>query len=325
MRVRSALTPALATAMVLTAAACGSEEPNETSASAAAGPTKVTFLALKIAQIAPYVLAEQKGIFDKHGIDLTISYAEPPALVPSLMSGKADFIWNNAPALLAARGNKVPIKSVTTTSVAGDDPTAFPIQVMVPKDSAIKGLSDLAGKTVATASLFQLNDLALMESLTKAGVDAKSVKFVEVPFPNMADSLKAKRVDAIISTEPFVSITKATGTAVPLVSVSDGLAPTTPISAIASSEKFIAGNADTVKRFRAAIDEASEYAVAHDDEVRATVPTITELTPELAKTIILAPIATTDDSAGWDLWANLLVSTGALDKKPDTADAFIAD
>ena len=87
----------------------------------------------------------------------------------------------------------MPLKSVTTVSVAGEDPATFPIQVMVPTGSDIKSLADLAGKTVATASLFQLNDLALMESLNKAGVDASTVKFVEIPFPNMAEALSAGR------------------------------------------------------------------------------------------------------------------------------------
>lgn len=309
--------------VVLSATACGGG--GQQAASSSDGPVKVNLASLSIAQMAPVVLAEEKGTFTKHGIDLNITFVEPPALVPTVMSGGADFIWNNPPALLAARGNKVPLKSVTTVSVAGDDPKTFPIQVMVPKDSTIKTLPDLAGKTVATASLFQLNDLALMESLAKAGVDATSVKFVEVPFPNMAEALAAGRADAVISTEPFVSITKASGKAVPLVSVSAGLPPTTPISVIASSEKYISANPEVVADFRAAVDEAMAYAVAHEDEVRATIPKITELTPELAKTISLAPIQTTDDPAAWDAWATLLVEVGVLKDKPNPADAFLAD
>lgn len=310
--------------VALTTAACGSSGGGAKEAGGD-GLTKVTLAALPIGQLAPMVLAEKKGIFEKHGIDLEITYVEPPALVPSVMSGDADFIWNNPPALLAARANNVPIKSVTTVSVAGDDPSTFPIQVMVPKGSPIKSLEDLAGKKVATASLFQLNDLALMESLEKAGVDAKSVKFVEIPFPNMAEAMAAGRADAVISTEPFVSITKATGKATSLVSVSEGLPPTSPISAIASSEKFIGANAELVEDFRAAVDETSDYATQHDDEVRATIPDITELTPELAEVISLAPIDTTDDPAAWEAWAELLVEVGVVDQKPDAADAFLKD
>ncbi len=325
MNSRSILGPVLVAVVALTATACGGDSSAGGNATGAAGPTKVAFSAIAVGQVAPMVLAKEKGIFTKHDIDLEITFVEPPALVPSLMSGNANFVWSNPPALLAARGNNVPIKSVTSVSVAGDDPSIFPIQVMVGKDSPIKTLDGLAGKTVATASLFQLNDLALMESLAKAGVDAKSVKFVEIPFPNMADALAAGRADAIISTEPFVSITKASGKAVPLVSVSEGLAATTPISGIASSEKFIADNPEVVANFRIAVDEAMAYAVAHEDEVRATIPEITELTPELAKVINLAPIDTTDDPARWDAWADLLVQVGVLDEKPNAADAFLAD
>jgi NitT/TauT family transport system substrate-binding protein len=332
MKIRVALTPLLIAAVALSAAACGadSSQAGATSASASGsaggeGLAQVDLAALSIAQVAPFVLADEKGIFEKNGIDLTITYVEPPALVPAVMSGDADFIWGNPPALLAARANNVPLKSVTTVSVAGEDPATFPIQVMVPTGSDIKSLADLAGKTVATASLFQLNDLALMESLNKAGVDASTVKFVEIPFPNMAEALSAGRADAIISTEPFVTLTKNSGGATSLVSVSEGLTPTTPISLLASSEQFIADNPDVVAKFRAAVDEASAYALAHDDEVRATIPKITELSPELAAAISLAPINTTDDPAAWDAWADLLVEVGAIKEKPESADAFLAD
>lgn len=326
MKIRTILSPALVAMLALSTAACGggSDEP-EAAAAEEGGLAQVTLTSLAIGQIAPMVLAEKEGIFEKHGIDLEITFAEPAALVPSLMSGDADFIWGNPPAVLAARANNVPIKSVTTASVAGDDPASFPIQVMVAPDSDIKTLEDLDGKKVATASLFQLPDLALMESLGKAGVDASGVEFVEIPFPNMGETLAAGRVDAIISTEPFVTILKSSGAAVPLVSVSEGLAATSPISAILSSEKFINENADVVDDFRAAVDEATEYGLAHDDEVRAVIPTITEVPEELAGVISLAPMDTTDDAAAWDAWADLLVQVGVIDEKPDSADAFLAD
>ncbi|MFB7652480.1 MULTISPECIES: ABC transporter substrate-binding protein [unclassified Streptomyces] len=323
MRVRTAvLPPALAVLAALTTTACGSAEKKE---AGTGGLVKVNLAAMAIGQTATIVAAKEQGIFEKHGIDLEISYVEPAALVPALMSGDADFVWTNAPALLAARANNVPLKSVTTVSIAGDDPASFPIQVMVPKDSDIKSLKDLGGKEVGTASLFQLNDLALMESLDQAGVDAQSVKFVEIPFPNMGEALKAGRADAIIATEPFTTIMKSKGEVVPLVSVSEGLSPTTSISSIASSDKFIGANSELIEDFRAAVDEAADYAVTHDDEVRATIPKMTELTPELSEVISLAPVDTTDDPAAWNAWAELLVEVGVLDKKVDSADAFLAD
>ena len=324
MKRRFIVGPVVAAAVALTATACGGGAPDAGGA-APDGPVKVKFAGQSVGQNAYVILAQEKGIFAKHGIDLEISFIQPPAIVPSLLGGDADFAWHNAPGVLAARGNDVAIKAVSTTSVAGDDPATFPIQVMVPKDSAIKTPADLVGKQVATASLFQLPDLALIASLDKAGVDGQAVKFVEVPFPNMAQSLSSGQVDAIISTEPFVSIIKASGAATSLGAVTEGLSPTSPISVIASSEKFINEKPDVVANFRAALDEATEYANAHDDEVRATIPKITELKPEVAAKISLAPIATTDDAEDWETWAQLLVDVGALDEKPNSADAFLAD
>ena len=154
----------------------GSREPS-------GGLAKVDLAALAIGQVAPVRPGREAGHLREARHRPEISFVEPPPSCPPLMSGDADFIWSNPPALLAARANNVPIKSVTTVSVAGDDPSTFPIQVMVPAGSDIKTLADLAGKKVATASLFQLNDLALMESLTKAGVDATERRVRRDPLP----------------------------------------------------------------------------------------------------------------------------------------------
>jgi len=94
---------------------------------------------------------------------------------------------------------------------------------------------------------------------------------------------------------------------------------------VIASEKFIGENAELVNDFREAIDEAGEYAIAHDDELRASLQSFTELPPELADVITIAPISTVDDAAGWDAWGDMLVQVGALDEKPDSADAFLAD
>lgn len=58
--------------VALTAAGCGSTGGNA-KAAGSDGLTKVTLGALPIGQLAPMVLAEKKGIFEKHGIDLDIS------------------------------------------------------------------------------------------------------------------------------------------------------------------------------------------------------------------------------------------------------------
>lgn len=315
------------TVLAFGAVACGGEAAGSKAAKEAGddGLVPVTFAAISVGQVAPIVLGKEQGIFEDHGIDLTIEYIEAAAVIPTLLGKDADFGWLNAPAVLAARSNNVPVKAVTTSSVAGDDPAAFPIQVLAPAKSDIKSAEDLVGKKVAVDTLYQLPDLGMRAALLDADVDPNDIDLVEIPFPDMGTALKAGRVDAILATEPFVTINKKASGAVPILSASAGQDPETPQSVIVSSEAFISGNANVVADFRAAVDESSEYAVKHEDKVRATLPTFTQLEPDLADAISLAPIDPTDDPEGWKSWADLLVKVGAVDEKPDVEAAFLAD
>jgi len=325
MKFRSVLVPAAAGALALTMTACGGDAASESKQAGVDGLTTVSMSVIPVANVAELFLAMEQGIFEDHGIDLELELVQPPAIVPSLLSGDVDFGWGSAPGVVAARGNDVPIKAVTTVAVAGDDPAAFPIQVMVPEGSDITTPEDLVGKKVATDTLFQMPDLALIATLEDAGIDASKVELVEIPFANMAESLAGGQVDAVISTDPFVTIMEQSIGATTLMGVTDGLSAESPISVVIASEKFIGENAELVNDFREAIDEAGEYAIAHDDELRASLQSFTELPPELADVITIAPISTVDDAAGWDAWGDMLVQVGALDEKPDSADAFLAD
>ncbi len=94
--------------------------------------------------------------------------------------------------------------------------------VIVSKESGIAGPKDLAGKIIATPTIGGVIHVSVMYWLKKNGVDPASVRAVEVPFPNMADQLKAKRVDAVESLEPFAGALRANGyvsIATPLLSV----------------------------------------------------------------------------------------------------------
>ena len=311
--------------LVLGLAGCGGSG-NQTKKASAGGLTAVTFVAPAIGQVGDFVLAAQKGIFKKHGIDLKVTYVEAAAVVPTLLSAKADFGWLNAPATLAARANNVPVKAVTVTSVAGDKPAAFPIQVVVPKGSKIKSPQDLPGKKVAVDTLFQLPDLGMRAALLHSGVDPSRIHEVEIPFPDQLKALQSGRVDAILSTEPFVTIAKKSAGIVPVLSAASGQPADTPQSVVLASEKFIGANNDLVQRFRAAADEANAYANAHQDEMRATIPTFTKVDSGLASAIALTPISTAQPpEAAWNFWADLLVKVGAVKTKPSVADALDTD
>src|SRR6185369_10017413 len=76
---------------------------------------------------------------------------------------------------------------------------------------------DFVGKKVGVSTIGAFLHVLFVEWLNKNGVDARIVIFVEIPFPQMPDVMKAGNVDAVITVEPFVArmVGSGLGTASP--------------------------------------------------------------------------------------------------------------
>jgi ABC-type nitrate/sulfonate/bicarbonate transport system substrate-binding protein len=98
---------------------------------------------------------------------------------------------------------------------------------MVRKDSGIKSLADLRGKTVATnavgGSTDYLQDFYIQQ---KAGLKPeRDYKKVEVPFGQMQETLLSGRIDLGLFPQPFYGAINATGKVKPLFHVTDQIEP----------------------------------------------------------------------------------------------------
>ena len=78
--------------------------------------------------------------------------------------------------------------------------------VLVRADSAIHTAKDLKGKTIATPALHSLGTTGASAWIDQNGGDSSAISYVEIPFPQMADALRAKQVDAAMINEPFLSL-----------------------------------------------------------------------------------------------------------------------
>src|SRR5258708_11050686 len=76
---------------------------------------------------------------------------------------------------------------------------------------AIKSIADLKGKTIGAPTLTGNINLATKAWLRASGVDPASVRFVQVPTPNMIDQLGAGLIDAAELIAPFDTLAMAKG------------------------------------------------------------------------------------------------------------------
>lgn len=277
----------------LVLAACGGGD-DETTAEPAAGATSggdelttVTLASSPLGHLAPIYIAQERGIFAEHGLEIEVdTETSDLTSVPSVLAGKVDFSTGDLTTLIVARAQGLDVKAVVpasaSTGVEGEDYGAL----VVAGDSGITSPKQLEGKTVAVNILTNIAAAAAREAISVDGGDPETVKLVELPFPQVPAAISTGQVDGAWVVEPFLSAAKAEG-AVPIGWGFTDLAEDLTVSAWYTSGDFATENAETVEAFRAAIHEAYAYAREHEDEVRAIIPTFTEIPPEVAEKITI--------------------------------------
>jgi NitT/TauT family transport system substrate-binding protein len=154
-------------------------------------------------------VAKDEGYFDEQGLDVSFIVVQNISMVPGTVGKQLDIAPATVVDLINAAGG-----GLNVVAVAGghsDLVGAVTNTVIVRKDSGIKSIKDLAGKTVATPTIGAILHIALLHWLKKEGVDINSIRAVEVPFPNMPDQMKAGRIDVAEAVQPFASRMVAEG------------------------------------------------------------------------------------------------------------------
>jgi NitT/TauT family transport system substrate-binding protein len=307
---------ALAAALAVAAAGCGGDDDSGGGGEGSSEVTNITVGTLPIANAAPMYLGMEKGFFEAEGLKLKPQVGEGgAALIPSLVSGDAQFAFVGVIPAITAVAQEVPIKIVTSSDDAAATEEDDWQTLVVPKGSPIEGVEDLPGKTIAVNALRGLAEVVISRSLEKQGVDYKAVKLLEVPFPEMPAALEQGRVDAALLTEPFLSAVLAEGgTQIDAPSVET--VPNFPNGVYVSSEQYIADNGDVVDRFASAMNRSLEYADANPEEVRRIVPTYTETPEEAAQQMRLPVFDSELDQEGIELEADLTAKYGIVDEAP---------
>ena len=200
---RVAALAAATTVVLATAAGCGGSSSNTNSNSAAGGQSGS--LALRIAYNpnatnTTIVVADQQGFFSKNGLDVKLTATQnSAALIPSI--GKQfDLITVTPPSLLqaAAQGLKPILVSAQTVEDGADRRNSYVIG-----GNGIKSVADLKGRTIGVPSLSGNLYEGMVILLDKNGLKKTDVKFLQVPFADMAGGLKSGTIQAAVTIFPF--------------------------------------------------------------------------------------------------------------------------
>ncbi|MEU6205417.1 ABC transporter substrate-binding protein [Micromonospora musae] len=307
-------------ALLATTAGCGSSDDAGESAGQAGGTTKVKVGAIPIVDVAPLHLGIEKGFFAEQRIEVeVVNTTGGAAAVPGVVSGEFDFAFGNVVSLIVARSQKLPLKAIAEgNSSTGQQGKDFG-GIVVPKESPITTAAQLAGKTVAVNNLKNIGDTTVRASIRKAGGDPSSVKFVELPFPDMPAAVSAKRVDAAWIVEPFFTVAQDQGARVVASNFVDA-APNLTIAAYFTTERTIQQKADLTERFTAAIEKSLTYAQEHPDEARKVLLTYTKIDPAVAEKMTLPAWSGQINRESVQTLADLMLTDGLVTEKVDVAE-----
>lgn len=264
------LAAGLTAALVL--AGCGGGSPASGGPAQSSGGKNVTVrVAVQaIADFSPVWLGVSHGFFNEQGITVTIvpGTASSSGQIPLLSSGQADMAATTATAALQAAGQGIPVSIVGGLTTFGTTAASDQSGLIVAKGSPIRSYPNLAGKTVAISGLKSVTQAAIEAAVAKAGSDPGSVKFIQIPMPNIASTVGSGGADAGFVVDPFLGAATSAGASVIGHPLSD-VAPGEPATSLVATKEYASKDAATLKKFRAALAKAVAYCNAHPDEVLA--------------------------------------------------------
>ncbi|TGE39245.1 aliphatic sulfonate ABC transporter substrate-binding protein [Desulfosporosinus fructosivorans] len=249
----------LSLVLILSLAGCGAtnaakEQSKDTQGTAQKTPLKVTLPTWT--GYGPLFLAQEKGLFKKHGVDVELTIVEGLAeRKQALAGGKIDGMATaqDVQVTLAASGVPVQVVWLLDDSYGGDG-------ILVKKE--IQSAADLKGKKVAF-EVGSTSHLLMLTVLKQAGLTEKDVEVVPMSAGDAGAAFVAGKIDAAVTWEPWLS-KGASANGKVLVSTKD--LPGIILDSISFRTEVIEKRPDDVKAFVAAMAEAMDYWKANKDE-----------------------------------------------------------
>jgi NitT/TauT family transport system substrate-binding protein len=240
---------------------------------------------IPIADVAPLFAAVKEGYFRQQGLEIDTAPTAGGAIgIPGLLAGAYDIVFTNVVSTVQAKAQGLPIKIISPASAVGDGSQGEGgAGILVRKGEGIKTGADLVGKSLAVNTQKNIIWLYARAWVQKAGGDPNKVTYREVPFPQMLDALRGKRVDAVFAVDPFLTIAKADAGLEFIGSPYVAVQPNLSVAQYVVTEDFLAKNPETVKRFNTALHMGIEWVSKHlgSKELRDLLSSYTKINPEL--------------------------------------------
>jgi NitT/TauT family transport system substrate-binding protein len=256
----------------------------------AAEAVKIRFAYLLADSMLPIMAAKKAGEYEKAGIDLELTEVQGgPAVVAAIASGSADIGYAAPIPPINARLNGVNVKMIAALGHEVDPGKKF-IWLLASKASGVTTLNGLKGMKISFNANGGLCELAWRDHLAKTSVKFEDVQPVVLPFPQQEAALEQGGVDAACTVNPFyASITSNAAIGATVLAKGMLADEKEPVinDVIFSSDDYLAGNRDALKKFIEVTGQARKEMLADRAKEEAAAVEFLGLTPQAAKSFNL--------------------------------------
>ncbi|SEP61848.1 NitT/TauT family transport system substrate-binding protein [Faunimonas pinastri] len=228
-----------------------------TSVAPAFAATKVAIGISGWTGFAPLTLAKETGIFEKHGLDVTLKKIPQASRHLAIASGDVQCAATTVETWISWNAAGVATKQIfqMDKSYGADGIVAKP---------GIKTIADLKGKSVAASAPGTSPYFLLAWVLNKNGLSTKDVKVINLEPGPAAQAFLAGQGDAAVSYEPYLSAVRDKPDAGHIIATT--LDYPMVLDTVGCTPKFLDGNPDAAKALADSYFEALDYIKAHEQE-----------------------------------------------------------
>jgi NitT/TauT family transport system substrate-binding protein len=202
------------------------------------------------------IIAASRARFEKLALE-PVKFSSWPELAEALKAGSLEAAFALTPLSLALRQKGVPIKIILLGHRNGSVMTVA---------NDIASAADLRGKTIAIPSRFSTHNLLLRRLLAGSGLDAeRDVKLVELPPPEMVQSLARGAIAGYIVAEPFGAQAELRKLG-RVLALSKDIWPGHVCCVLNAREDLIGAHPDAVQELVSALTAAGRFAAEHPQE-----------------------------------------------------------
>jgi NitT/TauT family transport system substrate-binding protein len=287
-------------------------------------PTKIVFGYTAVTDFTTIFVAREEGYFSKRGLDVEPKFIPINSTIPAAIQSDSLQMGGPTPSvyLQAVDGG---LDHVVVAGGGTTSKSSVGFGLVARAGSGIRTAQDCVGRKIGVPGIGAFLHVTFREWLRVNGVDYKKVVFIEAPFPQHGDLMRAGSVDAVVTADPFMTRITETATAYVASYYGTFLADGNPTIIHTAKREWVQKNPTAPKAFRDALVEAAGFMAkpANDEKVRAHIGKYIKLPPETLAKMQISPPGPVVSEKQLNFWVKMMKDQDMLKTAIQTTQLIV--